>query len=217
MKLLMGLDIGTTALKAALFDTKGALLAVTTQEYALLTPQVNYVEEPAEVYWKAFRDGVSALKEKHPLAPTDEIALAISAQGETLFFLDNEGNSLRNAIVWMDNRAMDEAQALKARFGDETCYAVTGSFAKKAFKEAARWGERDRARYFDLVRRCDRETMVQKHYDKGCTLRRNRYMVDRACRLIAVYDGMLGGTMYTLTYAMRRGLTVELLEVEAAG
>ena len=126
MKLLMGLDIGTTALKAALFDTKGALLAVTTQEYALLTPQVNYVEEPAEVYWKAFRDGVSALKEKHPLAPTDEIALAISAQGETLFFLDNEGNSLRNAIVWMDNRAMDEAQALKARFGDETCYAVTG-------------------------------------------------------------------------------------------
>ena len=84
-------------------------------------------------------------------------------------------------------------------------------------EQAARWGERDRARYFDLVRRCDRETMVQKHYDKGCTLRRNRYMVDRACRLIAVYDGMLGGTMYTLTYAMRRGLTVELLEVEAAG
>ena len=34
-------------------------------------------------------------------------------------------------------------------------------------EQAARWGERDRARYFDLVRRCDRETMVQKHYDKG--------------------------------------------------
>ena len=49
MKLLMGLDIGTTALKAALFDTKGTLLAVTTQEYQLMPPQVNYVEEPAEV------------------------------------------------------------------------------------------------------------------------------------------------------------------------
>ena len=57
MKLLMGLDIGTTALKAALFDTKGTLLAVTTQEYQLMTPQVNYVEEPAEVYWNAFRMG----------------------------------------------------------------------------------------------------------------------------------------------------------------
>lgn len=126
MKLLMGLDIGTTALKAALFDTKGTLLAVTTQEYQLLTPQVNYVEEPAEVYWNAFRDGVTDLKEKYPLSPLDEIALAISAQGETLFFLDSEGYPLRNAIVWMDNRALDEAQALKAHFGDETCYAVTG-------------------------------------------------------------------------------------------
>lgn len=126
MKLLMGLDIGTTALKAALFDTKGTLLAVTTQEYQLLTPQVNYVEEPAEVYWNAFRDGVTDLKEKYPLSPLDEIALAISAQGETLFFLDSEGYSLRNAIVWMDNRALDEAQALKVHFGDETCYAVTG-------------------------------------------------------------------------------------------
>ena len=41
MKLLIGLDIGTTALKAALFDTAGKLLAVSTQEYSLITPQVG--------------------------------------------------------------------------------------------------------------------------------------------------------------------------------
>lgn len=126
MKLLMGLDIGTTALKAGLFDTAGTLLAVTTQEYQLITPKVNFVEESGEVYWKAFQDAVAALKAKHPLVPGDEMALAISAQGETLFFLDGEGELLRNAIVWMDNRAMEEARALKDKFGDETCYAVTG-------------------------------------------------------------------------------------------
>lgn len=126
MKLLMGLDIGTTALKAALFDTRGTLLAVTTQEYALLTPKVNYVEGSCEVYWNAFRDAVTELNRVHPAGPGDEMALAISAQGETLFFLDADGQPLRNAIVWMDNRAGDEALALKRRFGDETCYAVTG-------------------------------------------------------------------------------------------
>lgn len=126
MKLLMGLDIGTTALKAALFDTAGNLLAVTTREYQLITPQVNYVEESGQVYWDAFRDAVAALRAARPFAEEDEVALAISAQGETLFFLDERGEMLRNAIVWMDNRAMDEAQALKDRFGDETCYAVTG-------------------------------------------------------------------------------------------
>lgn len=126
MKLLMGLDIGTTALKAALFDTRGGLLAVTTQEYTLITPQVNFVEESGEVYWAAFQAAMADLKKKHPLAQADEISLAISAQGETLFFLDQEGNLLRNAIVWMDNRAAEEAQALKEQFGDETCYQVTG-------------------------------------------------------------------------------------------
>ena len=82
-------------------------------------------------------------------------------------------------------------------------------------EQAARWGERDRDRYFDLVRRCDRETMVQRQYSKGCALRRDRYMVDRSARLIAVYSGMLGGTMYTLTYAMRQGLETVILDVDA--
>ena len=82
-------------------------------------------------------------------------------------------------------------------------------------EQAARWGERDRDRYFDLVRQCDRETMVQRHYSKGCALRRDRYMVDRSSMLIAVYDGLLGGTMYTLTYAMRQGLETVILDVDA--
>mgnify|MGYP002605587596 CR=1 FL=1 len=64
MKLLIGLDIGTTALKAAVFDTAGKLLAVSTQEYDLITPQVNYVEEKGEVYWNAFKHAVADLKEK---------------------------------------------------------------------------------------------------------------------------------------------------------
>lgn len=126
MRLLIGLDIGTTALKAAVFDTAGTLLAVSTQEYSLLTPQVNYVEVPGEVYWDAFRNAVADLKTKHPMGEEDEVSLGISAQGETIFFLDRDGNLLRNAIVWMDNRAQDEAQMLKEAFGDETCFRVTG-------------------------------------------------------------------------------------------
>ena len=80
-------------------------------------------------------------------------------------------------------------------------------------EQAARWSERGRERWFSLVERCDGETMLQHHYDKGCMLRRNRYLVDHSSMLIAVYDGMLGGTMYTLSYAMKRGLETVILEV----
>lgn len=80
-------------------------------------------------------------------------------------------------------------------------------------EQAARWSERERERWFSLVERCDGETMLQHHYDKGCMLRRNRYLVDHSSMLIAVYDGMLGGTVYTLSYAMKRGLETVILEV----
>ena len=80
-------------------------------------------------------------------------------------------------------------------------------------EQAARWSERERERWFSMVERCDGETMLQHHYDKGCMLRRNRYLVDHSSMLIAVYDGMLGGTMYTLSYAMKRGLETVILEV----
>ena len=78
-------------------------------------------------------------------------------------------------------------------------------------EQAARWSERDRDRYYTLVASCDGETMVQRHYDKGCMLRRNRYLVDHAARLIAVYDGMLGVTMDTIRYAMKQGLELDIL------
>lgn len=81
-------------------------------------------------------------------------------------------------------------------------------------EQAARWAERDRERYFALVGQCDFETVVQRHYDRGCMLRRNRYMVDRSSLLIAAFDGTLGGTMYTITYALRQGLDVVTLDVE---
>ena len=52
-------------------------------------------------------------------------------------------------------------------------------------EQAARWRERDRERWFSLVERCDNETMLQHHYDRGCMLRRNRYLVDHSAMLMA--------------------------------
>lgn len=132
MRLLLGLDIGTTAMKIALFDRTGVLLAVSTQEYDLLTPAPNYVEERPQVYWDAFCAGLRDIKSRYSIAEDAQISLAMSAQGETIFFLDKDGRPLRNAIVWMDNRAVREAEMLEETFGNAKCYQKTGQVSFEA-------------------------------------------------------------------------------------
>ena len=90
---------------------------------------------------------------------------------------------------------------------------ITVEAAIPCESQADKWPEAERRRYRELVGLCDFETVVQHSYDKGCMLRRNRYMVDRSSRLIAAFDGTLGGTMYTVTYAMKRGAEVEIIDI----
>jgi sugar (pentulose or hexulose) kinase len=126
MHYILSVDLGTTATKVALFDGEGGLLGSSTQEYALLTPSTLAVELPVETYWQAFRKGVRALLEATAVKPELIRGLGISAQGETLILADNEGMPLRNAIVWLDNRAQREADILNREFPETETYRVTG-------------------------------------------------------------------------------------------
>lgn len=79
--------------------------------------------------------------------------------------------------------------------------------------QSQRWTRAEQIRYQSLVAKCDFETVIQHHYDRGCMQRRNRYLVDHAVRLIAVYDGMgKSGTLYTLTYALKQGRDVVIID-----
>ncbi len=89
---------------------------------------------------------------------------------------------------------------------------VTVEAAIPCETQADNWPPADRERRERLVGLCDFETMVQRNYDRGCMLRRDRYMVDRSALLIAAFDGTAGGTQYTVAYAMKRG--VETVHIE---
>lgn len=92
---------------------------------------------------------------------------------------------------------------------------VTLEAARPCETQANGWPEQEQRRYQFILDQCDYETLVQHHYDRGCMNRRNRYMVDRSRRLIALYDGVpKGGTAQTLAYALRRGLELDVLTLE---
>lgn len=71
----------------------------------------------------------------------------------------------------------------------------------------------DKKRYANILAACEFEIVVQRDYSTGCLQRRNRYLVDHATRIIAVYNGKGGGTLNTLVYAMEQKLAVSILDV----
>ena len=87
--------------------------------------------------------------------------------------------------------------------------------ARPCQTQADSWPEPERRRYQAILDQCNFETLVQHSYDRFCMMRRNQYMVDRSRRLIAVYNGVpKGGTYQTLLYAMRKGLSTHILDLE---
>ncbi len=87
--------------------------------------------------------------------------------------------------------------------------------ARPCESQSSRWPREEQRRYEAILDRCNYETMVQHTYDRGCMMRRNRYMVDRSSRIIALYDGVpKGGTAQTLAYALRKGLDTDIISTE---
>lgn len=126
MRYIISLDLGTSAFKVALFDEEGKIVASSNQEYALITPDTLSVELDVETYWRAFKAGLADILAKSRVNVRDIKVFGLSAQGETLIFLDGHGKALRNAIIWMDNRAQSEAEELDRHFPRAVSAKVSG-------------------------------------------------------------------------------------------
>ena len=116
----LGIDFGTTSVKAVLFDEKLNELATFSEEYTLNT-RGNIVELVPEKYWELLQNALKKVREK-----AEVHCLAIDTQCETLILTDEDGTPVRDAIVWLDNRATKEAEDLEKRFGRKLVYEVTG-------------------------------------------------------------------------------------------
>jgi len=125
-KYVIGVDLGTTAFKAGLFNDKGIVVCTHTQEHSLMTPAPLTVEQSAENYWKAFKISVKGLMEKSHIEKDSVISLSISAQGETMAFFDRNMNPIGNFIVWMDTRPQEEAGIINSWFSADEILNVTG-------------------------------------------------------------------------------------------
>lgn len=82
--------------------------------------------------------------------------------------------------------------------------------------QAIKWNQDSRERYYSILARCDKETMLQKHYTPSCMQTRNEYMVNNSGYVIAVWNGSGSGTGSTVKYALSKDKTVICIDPATA-
>jgi xylulokinase len=123
---LIGIDVGTTGVKAVAIDPRGEVIARAEHGYPLVTPRPGWFEQDPEDWVRASQDALAALG----MQPA---AIGLSGQMHGLVALDAADRVLRPAILWNDQRTAAECAEIEQRLGAERLIALTGNRALTGF------------------------------------------------------------------------------------
>lgn len=117
-KYLLGIDIGTSSIKTVLLDLEGNRRAQYTWLYDIIQQRPGYVEQDPELcWWQGARKGIKACLNQSGIPAAEIAGICASGMVPNLCPLDCEGKPVRPAILYRDNRAIEETRQLQEQFG----------------------------------------------------------------------------------------------------
>ncbi|WP_086872488.1 xylulokinase [Kosakonia pseudosacchari] len=125
----IGIDLGTSGVKAILLGEQGEVLASHTEKLSVSRPHPLWSEQDPEAWWQATDRAILALGEAHSLQQVKAMGLAGQMHGATL--LDKENQVLRPAILWNDGRCGEECALLEEKVKNSR--AITGNLMMPGF------------------------------------------------------------------------------------
>ena len=130
---LLGIDIGTSACKIAIFDEDGQVKASASGDYKVYYPHPGWAEQNPEEWWQAVCGAVKGALEKGGIRPGEIAGIGIDGQSWSAIPIDKEGNVLANTPIWMDTRAADICEEVGARIGEDRIFEVCGNPFKPSY------------------------------------------------------------------------------------
>lgn len=125
----IGIDLGTSGVKAILLNEQGEVLASQTETLAVSRPHPLWSEQDPEHWWQATDRAMKALGEQHSLQSVKALGIAGQMHGATL--LDKQQKVLRPAILWNDGRCSEECALLEAAVPESR--EITGNLMMPGF------------------------------------------------------------------------------------
>lgn len=119
MSVILGIDLGTSSVKAMLLDSFHGVLGVESGKYDVGIPREGYAEQEPLTWWEETKKVILKLKDSHKEAFEDIKAVGFSGQMHGIVLTDEGGRPLRPAILWLDQRSKRELLAIQKKIDFE--------------------------------------------------------------------------------------------------
>lgn len=119
-KYILSIDVGTSSTKTVLFDLDFNVVTTARKKYETLYPHSGWAEQPAEQWWDALKENTQTMLSEGGVDAAEIIAIGIDAFSTTIVPVDPSGVPLRPGLIWMDRRAVKQADWIRDNLGDET-------------------------------------------------------------------------------------------------
>lgn len=119
-------DLGTTGNKASLYDSDGQLMGSALFEYGVSYPHTGWAEQNVEDWWTAVCTSTHKLLGQTAIRGDEIACVVFSGQMMGCVPLDANARPLRSAIIWADQRAVEQQDAIAARIDPAQVYRITG-------------------------------------------------------------------------------------------
>ncbi len=133
---LLGIDIGTSACKLAVFDRNGQTAAMTNEAYPVYYPHEGWAEQDPEEWYEAVCRACRRMLSENGIAPEEIAGVGIDGQSWSAIPVDREGNVLARTPIWMDTRSQDICDRLNDKIGAEEIFAVAGNSLQPSYTTA---------------------------------------------------------------------------------
>ncbi|MGO1510182.1 MAG: FGGY-family carbohydrate kinase [Actinomycetales bacterium] len=107
---VMGIDFGTESCRVAIFNLVGEPIAFAATPYTTTHPRPGWAEQSEDDWWDAIRTSSHQALQKAGLSGADIAGISYDATTMTVLAMDDNGRAMRPAIMWMDVRAVEQAE-----------------------------------------------------------------------------------------------------------
>jgi xylulokinase len=127
VRVAIGIDVGTTGVRALAVDEAGRVVAAHSVGYPLLTPRPRWTEQSPERWWSATSEALTAVATACKEASAEAVGLGLTGQMHGSVFLDAAGAVIRPALLWNDQRTDEECEEIAERVGVRRLIEITGN------------------------------------------------------------------------------------------